>query len=261
MNYNFTDGDERVMRELGKMGTALGVTVVQSSSLFVPKRSDMPLVRLAWRDPFARADALPNHIIHVGAVATDFSFPAKAAGSHGGTTGTTLKDAAQDFIAGTPGVAVGDAIRNLTSEEDGTVTEVKSATELVCTISFDEDDEYEVHWPTDALVEYQDDHEASVYVDLYADPGASYADGWPIEKLMRAVRQWLWMDGRDLLQAVSVDIKRFEGVANLQGIIGGGFPDDDYARWECELVIAIGGSMVVRRPTVETIVVTSPHTD
>ena len=255
MPLQIDEGDERIMRVVGAGLKKLGLNVVQHSVLFEPTEDQIPLVRMAWRDPYESAEGRPEHPSYVTLAPTILSFPPKFQGEHDGAEGETLRDESVDFAYALAPAAIGDVVRNLRTAQRGTVTGLGADNhEIVCSIEFEHEDGFEIHWPFDAIDHYNDSHTSRLVLDLYAATDASFESGLPMEKLHKLIRDYVWIVGREELNAVGVDIVEYEKTSNQGGIIGSGLESDFYERLVTELVLFTSGSMDVRRPTIERIV-------
>lgn len=251
MRVTFETGTQRVMRILGSQIVARmpQIHVVQSQGVFEPKESDLPLVRMAWRQRAQHLLTRMEYPVGVEAIDTDFSYTPKVAGTQEAAAGVLVEDSGADFSH----VRVGDVIRNLTQETAGVVEEVLNATTLEADVSFAPGDEYDIHWAKDAEKLYVADRQAVLELDVYAKPYAPYGEGVTLDEIERDLMHHTWTWFREAFQAEYVEVVDFQRVSDQGGIIATGLGSDWYDRGVIELTLVVADGMALRKPTVEAV--------
>ena len=251
-------GSQRVMKVLGQQLGALvpGLLVVQPQGVFEPRRQDLPVLCMAWRQRASGLLARLEYPVAVTAEPTIFSFVPKVAGVHQDNQQENpqtafLYDPSGDFSH----IVVGDRVRNKTQGTSGVVSGVVSGNRVICDgVTFAVNDEYDIHWPIDALTHYTADRKGVVVLDLYARPQLAYGtSSFTLDEIERVLVGSIWTSVREALQEVYVEVVNLERVYDASGIIASGLGADWYDRATIELTVVIGDGLALRKPSVEAV--------
>ena len=254
MKVDVENGLQRVVKAIGEGLLSLpGIATVTSDPLHEPSASDLPLARLTWLDRNAGYLGNPLFVSLSEAVSTTYGYAPKRAGSHTGASGQSIVDASGDFAGGDGPVVEGDAVRNLTTGETGSVMSVESGTEVVTDIAFSDGDEYEIHWPVDVLEYHVLDHKATLEIDIMTFPHATVESGQRLDQLELDVQRWLWGDGQEALQEQNVEIVDVSHVSPASGPTETGLGSDRYKRSILEVEMNVGEGVTVRQRTTESV--------